>query len=148
MRSLFLTIYFILAASGAFAADATNKIDFTAPILDPLGEPYQECAKWEEPATSQSKCLKPVPLTLGTLALAGLTLQEPVTQPGLPGLSGTEQAKRQQLGLRIYDQKNAEVGPDDIVLICDQIAKIHYRGIATLRAWQMVCPSRLKAAGN
>ena len=62
-------------------------------------------------------------------ASAGLALQD-------QGLTGEEQVRRQALALRIYKAKTVELSADEIKLICDQIAKVHYRGIATLRAWQ------------
>lgn len=138
MRKQITAVLSVLALTSASAlAEEPRKIDFSAVITDHDGRPYQECLEWQKPVTPQSECSKSIELTLGQLALAGLVIND-------QGVSGAEQVKRQALGLRIFQAKDAELTSDEITLVREQIGKVHYRGIATLRAWKLLDPASVK----
>lgn len=126
-------VIFCLFASPAFAQQASEprKIDFTQVVTDQDNGPILECA--DQPAPRDDRdCKTRRPVTLGMLAMRGLTIPERDLPP-------EENLKRGQLALSVYRSTGAVLTAEEITLIKKQLAK--FGPLIVVRTYTMLDPA-------
>ncbi len=117
-----LCLVFVLCSSPAFA------IDFTQPLTMADGSIAQDCAH-----STDAKCDKVVPLTLGRLIAAALS------QPRKGDTAG--QVADGKLAMRLIDAKNEDLTPEEITTIKERIGEMGLNTVVVLNAVRAIDPT-------